>query len=128
MHRSRTTDDPHCSLVGQAGRATCYGSLSEEAIDTPQVGGCSLSVPLPAELPGESLLSLPAMSCFQPGSSALDQKSTANVFSDGSTQIGEGETLVFEAGSFLPWREAWVGWGKLLGSSAGAGGSWSCLL
>ncbi|XP_064929302.1 anoctamin-7 [Columba livia] len=53
-------DDPHCSQVGQAGRATCYGSLSEEAIDTPQ-----------------------------PGSSALDQKSTANVFSDGSTQIGE---------------------------------------
>lgn len=36
-------DDPHCSQVGQAGRATCYGSLSEEAIDTPRVGGCSLS-------------------------------------------------------------------------------------
>ncbi|PKK18614.1 anoctamin 7 [Columba livia] len=63
-------DDPHCSQVGQAGRATCYGSLSEEAIDTPQ-----------------------------PGSSALDQKSTANVFSDGSTQIDF--VLVWET---LPWE------------------------
>ncbi|KAK2538718.1 Ano7 [Columba livia] len=39
------------------------------------------------------------MSCFQPGSSALDQKSTANVFSDGSTQIDF--VLVWET---LPWE------------------------
>ncbi|XP_065700767.1 anoctamin-7 [Patagioenas fasciata] len=70
MRRSRTADDPHCSLVGQAGRATCYGSLSEEAIDTPQ-----------------------------PSSSALDQKSTVNVFSDSCTQIDF--VLVWET---VPWE------------------------
>ena len=43
MQRRRTTDDPHCSLVGQDGRGARYGSLSEEAIEIPQVGGCSLS-------------------------------------------------------------------------------------
>lgn len=36
-------DDAHCSLVGQDGRGTHYGSLSEEAIKIPQEGGCSLS-------------------------------------------------------------------------------------
>ncbi|XP_064311905.1 anoctamin-7 [Phalacrocorax carbo] len=51
-------DDPTCSLVRQDGRGAHYGSLSEEAIEIPQ-----------------------------PSDTALDQKSTANVFSDGCTRI-----------------------------------------
>ncbi|XP_009282514.1 PREDICTED: anoctamin-7 [Aptenodytes forsteri] len=69
MQRRRTTDDPHCSLVGQDGRGTHYGSLSEEAIEIPQ-----------------------------PNDAALDQKSTANVFSDGCTRIDF--VLVWET---IPW-------------------------
>ncbi|XP_065496258.1 anoctamin-7 [Caloenas nicobarica] len=70
MQRSRTAADPRCSLVGQAGTAARYGSLSEEAVDIPQ-----------------------------PSDSALDQKSTANVFSDGCTQIDF--VLVWET---VPWE------------------------
>lgn len=40
MQRRRTTDDPHGSLVGQGSRGSHYGSLSEAAIEIPQVGGC----------------------------------------------------------------------------------------
>ncbi|KAM6389409.1 LOW QUALITY PROTEIN: anoctamin-7 [Pluvialis apricaria] len=58
MQRKRTMDDPRCSLVGQDGGGTRYGSLSEEAIEIPQ---CS--------------------------DSALAQKSPTNVFSDGYTKI-----------------------------------------
>lgn len=43
MQRRRTTDDPHCGLVSQDSRGAHYGSLSEEAIAMPQVGGCSPS-------------------------------------------------------------------------------------
>ncbi|KAM6198642.1 LOW QUALITY PROTEIN: anoctamin-7 [Sarcoramphus papa] len=70
MQRRRTTDDPHCSLVGQDGRGARYGSLSEEAIEIPQ-----------------------------PSNAALDQKSTANVFSDGCTRIDF--VLVWET---VPWE------------------------
>ncbi|KAM6258925.1 LOW QUALITY PROTEIN: anoctamin-7 [Spheniscus humboldti] len=69
MQRRRTTDDPHCSLVGQDGRGTHYSSLSEEAIEIPQ-----------------------------PNDAALDQKSTANVFSDSCTRIDF--VLVWET---IPW-------------------------
>ncbi|GAB0193336.1 anoctamin-4 [Grus japonensis] len=58
MQRRRTTDDPHCGLVSQDSRGAHYGSLSEEAIAMPQ-----------------------------PSDTALGQKSTANVFSNGCTRI-----------------------------------------
>ncbi|KAM9279352.1 anoctamin-7 isoform 3-T3 [Morus bassanus] len=70
MQRRRTMDDPHCGLVRQDGRAAHYGSLSEEAIEIPQ-----------------------------PSDAALDQKRTANVFSDGCTRIDF--VLVWET---VPWE------------------------
>ncbi|KAM9274843.1 LOW QUALITY PROTEIN: anoctamin-7 [Cariama cristata] len=72
MQPRRITDDPYCSLVGQDGRGTGYGSLGEEAIKIPQ-----------------------------PSSTAPDQKSTANVFSDGSTRINF--VLVWET---IPWERS----------------------
>ncbi|XP_009081914.1 PREDICTED: anoctamin-7 [Acanthisitta chloris] len=58
MQRRRPTDDLHCSLVGQDGRGARYGTLGEEAIEIPQ-----------------------------PRHTAPDQRSMANVFSDGCTRI-----------------------------------------
>ncbi|KAM7107033.1 anoctamin-7 [Ciconia maguari] len=58
MQWRSTTDNPHCSLVGQDSRGAHYGSLSEEAIEIPQ-----------------------------PSNAALDQKSTANIFSNACTRI-----------------------------------------
>ncbi|XP_010181264.1 PREDICTED: anoctamin-7 [Mesitornis unicolor] len=72
MQWRRTTDDPHCSLVGWDSRGTRYGSLSEEAIEI-----------------------------TQPNHAALNQKSPANVFSDGSTRIDF--VLVWES---VPWEQS----------------------
>lgn len=96
-------DDAHCSLVGQDGRGTHYGSLSEEAIKIPQEGGCSLS-PSQSSCLGNRCSHRPVcLTYFQPSDAALDQKSTAKVFSNGCTRIGEGERLYFEVGSSPSW-------------------------
>lgn len=57
------------------------------------------------QLLGDYQLLLLLMPYFQAGDTSLGEKSTANVFSDGCTRIGEGESLIFEVGFLSLWRE-----------------------
>lgn len=68
------------------------------------------AVPCPSsqlaiQLSGDHQLLLLLMPYSQAGEASLGEKSTANVFSDGCTRIGEGESLIFEVGFLSLWRE-----------------------